>query len=195
MLTAVDTSIVVSGLETIIHASGAGGSSVGLGATDAGPDSNPAINDHFYSANTVIRMFGELLHHLQHQHSDCDGNIPCMTVSIKPPPNTSSPSGASPWWLWGLGAIAGVLVIVAAIELRKKPAEQIRKPPPAVEPSLHTAKPVTQSLDERLLSYLEGHQGEISISRAAYEIGVTESQVKEALSRLTQKGVIRKESP
>jgi hypothetical protein len=44
-----------------------------------------------------------------------------------------------------------------------------------------------QSLDERILSYVEGHHGEISISRAAYEIGVPESQLKESLSGLHRK--------
>ena len=91
-------------------------------------------------------------------------------------------------------------MIIVAIVLKKKPGQertgsQNNKPTPSMIVPTSMSKSVAgESLDERVLSYVEGHHGEISISRAAYEIGVTESELKESLSRLSQKGLIRREA-
>jgi len=125
-----------------------------------------------------------------------------ITVTQYSQPNSSTLQSSSPIpvWVWLLGAVAGIVMIIVAIVLKKKPGQertgsQNNKPTPSMIVPTSMSKSVAgESLDERVLSYVEGHHGEISISRAAYEIGVTESELKESLSRLSQKGLIRREA-
>jgi hypothetical protein len=120
-----------------------------------------------------------------------------VTVTQYTPPNPN-PSPI-PVWVWVLGAVAGIVTIIVVIALKKKSRQertesQNNKPTPSmIVPTPMPNLVAGQSLDERILSYVEGHHGEISISRASYEIGVTESELKESLSRLSEKGVIRSE--
>ena len=46
----------------------------------------------------------------------------------------------------------------------------------------------------RVLNYLSDHQGEISVTRASQELGISLQQVTESLSRLQSKGLIQRES-
>jgi Mn-dependent DtxR family transcriptional regulator len=50
------------------------------------------------------------------------------------------------------------------------------------------------SVDDRVLSYLSDHHGEISITRAAQDLGINLQQLTESLSRLQSRGLIQKES-
>jgi hypothetical protein len=50
------------------------------------------------------------------------------------------------------------------------------------------------SIDDGVLNYLSDHRGDISITRASQELGISLQQVTESLSRLQSKGRIQKES-
>jgi len=47
-------------------------------------------------------------------------------------------------------------------------------------------------IEKKLLNYVKKHQGKINLKECAHEIDLTEEQVKEALSRLEQKGIVKR---
>lgn len=77
----------------------------------------------------------------------------------------------------GLALLAVIIVAAVAIQLSKRPKDTFNY----------------SLADERVLKYLEARQGEISVSQASRDLKLSESQLKESLSRLSEKGVIRKE--
>jgi predicted transcriptional regulator len=59
--------------------------------------------------------------------------------------------------------------------------------------SSRTAQEIGRDVDGDVLKYLEEHCGEISITRAANDLGITLEQLAGALSRLQSKGMIQRE--
>ena len=57
-----------------------------------------------------------------------------------------------------------------------------------------TPQTTTVSVDDSVLNYLSDHRGEISITRASQDLGLSLQQVTESLSRLQSKGRIQKDS-
>jgi hypothetical protein len=83
----------------------------------------------------------------------------------------------------------GMLVIGAVVLSRKK--ESTADIPPS--PSTELASPVT-SLDDRVLQYVTTHGGSISVSRGCKDLGITNQQLKDSLSRLVEKGALNIET-
>jgi len=81
------------------------------------------------------------------------------------------------WILIRVVGVGGVLAIIAVLVV----AARYRR-----------SKAAT-TVDKIVLKYLEDHQGEISISLASQQLGISEKELTESLSRLSSKGVIRKE--
>jgi len=82
------------------------------------------------------------------------------------------------------------------------PARQVAPPsqniegtqlPSASKPVAISQTPV-MSLETRILDYLSDHHGEISITRAAQELGVNLQLLTDTLSRLQSRGLIQRES-
>jgi uncharacterized membrane protein len=86
------------------------------------------------------------------------------------------------------------LAIVAGIALLAVAFLASRKPKHSQTTSTKLTKPVVSdaSLDDEVLSYVTNHGGEISISQGSRDLGISESQLKDSLSRLVAKGAISK---
>lgn len=73
--------------------------------------------------------------------------------------------------------------------------KELRSPErPASQLGPITPQTPAVSVDDSVLNYLSDHRGEISITRASQELGISLQQVTESLSRLQGKGRIQKES-
>lgn len=73
-----------------------------------------------------------------------------------------------------------------------------RELPPPERPTSQvgplTPQTAVVSVDDGVLNYLSDHRGEISITRASQELGISLQQVTESLSRLQSKGRIQRDS-
>jgi len=92
--------------------------------------------------------------------------------------------------LGSLSTFTLVLLGVVVFLLRKpRGPKEVTQPEPLVGPPVDLD---LQPSDRAVMKYLEDHQGEISISAAAHDLGLTESELKESLSRLSGRGLIEK---
>ncbi len=66
-------------------------------------------------------------------------------------------------------------------------------PPPRVTvttPMRSESYPSTISVDDRVLNYIEAHDGEISLSKAAADLGLSLSELQDAIGRLRSSGFL-----
>jgi len=84
-----------------------------------------------------------------------------------------------------------LLLVVACLSAYLFWSRVKRRPPSPVAETVPDRIGI-ETVDEMVLKYVRDHGGEISISGASTDLGISESKLRESLSRLTDKGALSK---
>jgi hypothetical protein len=115
---------------------------------------------------------------------------PGATVTLTATTSKSTPPPTPPYDVLLYVAIAAgiaVLGVATFVSRKSKNAETI------TQAERKFAAP-DAFLDDQVLQYVTTHGGSISVSRGAKDLGITEQQLKDSLSRLVEKGALNKET-